>query len=67
MPVGEASSPTGGPSLGLIVHHTDGEREFAYERQHVVSGQLDKGLDEAPGYGWVLADMKEEWKTVFPA
>jgi len=28
---------------------------------------LDKGLDEAPGYGWVLADMKNDWKTIFPA
>jgi len=54
------------PSFGLIVHHTDGEREFAYDRQHVLSGQLDKGLDEAADYGWVLADMKNDWKVVFP-
>ena len=54
------------PSFGLIVHHTDGDREFAYDRQHVLSGQLDKGLDEAPGYGWVLADMKRDWKIIFP-
>jgi len=53
------------PSFGLIVHHTDGEREFAYDRQRVLSGQLDKGLDEAPVYGWVLADMKRDWKTMF--
>jgi hypothetical protein len=38
----------GRPSFGLIVHHTDGEREFAYDRQHVVSGRLDQRLDEAP-------------------
>ena len=56
----------GRPSFGLIVHHTDGEREFAYDRQPVLSGQLDKGLDEAPRYGWVLVDMKHDWKTVFP-
>ncbi|HKE56565.1 MAG TPA: HAD family hydrolase [Pyrinomonadaceae bacterium] len=54
------------PSFGLIVHHTDGEREFAYDRQQVLSGQLDKGLDEAADYGWVLADMKNDWKVVFP-
>lgn len=53
--------------FGLIVHHTDGEREFAYDRQHVPSGRLDEGLDEAAGYGWILADMKSDWKTVFPA
>src|SRR5215467_13982914 len=56
----------GRPSFGLIVHHTDAEREFAYDRQHELSGQLDKGLDEAANYGWVLADMKNDWKVVFP-
>ena len=56
--------PDGLPSLGVIVHHTDGE--FAYDRQRVLSGQLDQGLDEAPRYGWVLADMKQDWNTVFP-
>ena len=55
----------GRPAFGLIVHHTDAEREFAYDRQHVLSGQLDKGLDEAPLYGWMLVDMKNDWKTVF--
>jgi hypothetical protein len=57
----------GHPAFGMIVHHTDAKREFAYDRQHVLSGQLDKGLDEAPGYGWVLADMKKDWRVVFPA
>jgi len=57
----------GRPSFGLIVHHTDAEREYAYDRQRVSSGQLDKGLDEAADYGWVLADMKKDWKVVFPA
>jgi hypothetical protein len=51
--------------FGLIVHHTDAEREFAYDRAHVVSGQLDKALDEVADYGWVLADMKRDWKVVF--
>ena len=55
------------PRLGLIVHHTDGEREFAYDREHVPSGQLDKAYDEAPQRGWVLADMKRDWKVMFPA
>jgi phosphoglycolate phosphatase-like HAD superfamily hydrolase len=53
------------PGFGLIVHHTDAEREFAYDRQHVVSGQLDKALDEVADYGWVLADMKRDWNVVF--
>lgn len=54
------------PRFGLIVHHTDAEREFAYDREHVPSGQLDKALDEVPVYGWVLADMKTDWNMVFP-
>ena len=57
----------GRSALGMIIHHTDGHREFAYDRGHVLSGQLDKGLDEASEYGWLLADMKNDWKTVFPA
>ena len=54
------------PSFGMIVHHTDAEREFAYDRQHVLSGQLDKALDEAGPNGWILADMKNDWNVVFP-
>lgn len=60
------SRPDRRPSYGMLVHHTDDEREFAYDRQHVLSGQLDKALDDAATYGWVLADMKKDWKVVFP-
>ena len=52
--------------FGLIVHHTDAEREFAYDRGHVLSGKLDEAWNEAADYGWVLADMKRDWKTIFP-
>lgn len=52
-----------GPRLALIVHHTDAEREFAYDRQSHV-GKLDKALDEAPKRGWVVVDMKADWKTM---
>jgi hypothetical protein len=52
------------PSLGLIVHHTDAEREAAYDRESRV-GRLDKALDEAPARGWVVVDMKRDWKRVF--
>jgi phosphoglycolate phosphatase-like HAD superfamily hydrolase len=54
-----------GPRFGMIVHHTDAEREFAYDRQSSV-GRLDKALDEAPRAGWLLADMKNDWTRVFP-
>ncbi|MGH7723981.1 MAG: HAD family hydrolase [Candidatus Eiseniibacteriota bacterium] len=55
-----------GPRLGLIVHHTDGEREFAYDRQSHV-GKLDRALDEAPRRGWILLDMKRDWKEIYPS
>ncbi|MCA9153781.1 MAG: haloacid dehalogenase-like hydrolase [Planctomycetales bacterium] len=54
------------PRFGLIVHHTDGEREFAYDRPSTI-GQLDKALDEAPRRGWTIVDMKRDWRTVYPA
>jgi hypothetical protein len=54
-----------GPRLGLIVHHTDAEREWAYARTSHI-GRLDKALDEANAKGWLLVDMKTDWKTVFP-
>jgi hypothetical protein len=53
------------PSLGLLLHHTDAEREVAYDRKSHF-GTLDKGLDEAPERGWVLVDMKNDWGRVFP-
>ena len=54
-----------GSRFGLIVHHTDAEREWAYDRTSHI-GQLLRGLDEAPKRGWIVADMKSDWKTVFP-
>jgi phosphoglycolate phosphatase-like HAD superfamily hydrolase len=53
------------PRLGLIVHHTDAEREYAYDRDSKV-GKLDKALDEAPKRGWIVVDMKKDWKMIFP-
>jgi hypothetical protein len=53
-----------GPRFALIVHHTDAEREYAYDRQSHV-GKLDKALDEAPKRGWLVVDMKNDWKTIY--
>ncbi len=53
------------PSLGLLVHHTDGEREYAYDRHPKSSGKLDVALDQAAGKNWVLVDMAKDWKAVF--
>ncbi len=55
-----------GARFGLIVHHTDSEREYAYDRESPV-GRLVRALDEAPTRGWTVADMKRDWRVVFPA
>jgi hypothetical protein len=54
-----------GPRLGLVVHHTDAAREWAYDRESPV-GRLARALDDAPRYGWVVADMKDDWKVIYP-
>ena len=53
-----------GPRLGLLVHHTDAVREYAYDRDSMV-GQLKRGLDEAKERGWILVSMKDDWKKIF--
>jgi hypothetical protein len=53
-----------GARLGLIVHHDDAEREYAYDRA-ATFGRLVRALDEAPQRGWIVVNMKEDWKAVF--
>jgi phosphoglycolate phosphatase-like HAD superfamily hydrolase len=55
-----------GARFCLYVHHTDAEREWAYDRESHI-GRLDKGLDEAAASGWTVVDMKRDWNRVFPA
>ena len=54
-----------GPRFALYVHHTDAEREWAYDRKSSM-GRLDKGLDEAQAKGWTVVDMKQDWKVIYP-
>ena len=53
-----------GPRLGIIVHHTDDVREYAYDSK-TSFGRLDKAMTEAPSRGWVLVDMKKDWKKIY--
>jgi hypothetical protein len=53
-----------GARLGLILHHDDAEREWAYDRASSF-GRLDRGLDEGSKLGWVVVSMKDDWKQVF--
>jgi phosphoglycolate phosphatase-like HAD superfamily hydrolase len=54
-----------GPRFGMIVHHDDAEREWAYDRKSSI-GKLDRGLDEAAKRGWLVVSMKRDWKFIFP-
>jgi phosphoglycolate phosphatase-like HAD superfamily hydrolase len=54
-----------GARLGVIVHHDDAAREFAYDRTSHV-GRLARGLDEAPARGWTVVSMKADWETIHP-
>lgn len=53
-----------GPRLGLLVHHTEGERKFAYDRKSSI-GRLDRALDSAEAKGCLVVDMKNDWKRAF--
>jgi haloacid dehalogenase-like hydrolase len=55
---------SGGVRLGVLVHHTDGDREYAYDRNSSI-GRLDKALDMADLNHWVVVDMKKDWKRIF--
>ncbi len=54
-----------GQRFALYLHHTDGDREWAYDRNSSI-GRLDKGLDEARVKGWTVVDMKQDWKFIYP-
>lgn len=55
-----------GPRFGLPIHHTDAEREFAYDRDSNI-GRLSKGLDDAAAKGWKVVSMKDDRKTIYPS
>jgi len=54
-----------GPRFGMYVHHTDSLREYYYDRQSGLA-KLDKGLDDAAKYHWLIVDMKTDWKRIYP-
>ena len=53
------------PCFGLIVHHTDGDREYAYDANPTSTGKLVDALQEAPERGWIVVDMQQDWKQIF--
>jgi len=59
------SAGTEGKSLQVYIHHTDGDREWAYDRGSPIGG-FDKGWDYATENGWTIVDMKNDWKKIYP-
>jgi hypothetical protein len=60
------TSTSSGQRFGMIVHHTDSAREYAYDRQSSLA-KLSKGLDDAAKYHWAVVDMKKDWNKIYPA
>lgn len=60
----EYTTAGSGPRFGMIVHHTDAKREFAYDRDSEV-GRLSEALDAAPGHGWLVVDMAKDWGRIW--
>ncbi|MEM7088120.1 MAG: HAD family hydrolase [Pseudomonadota bacterium] len=53
-----------GPRLGVLIHHTDADREWAYDRDSPI-GKLVDGLDKGPDLGWVIVDMAQDWSRIY--
>lgn len=53
------------PSFGLIVHHTDADREYTYDMSPPASGRLTTALEAAAQRGWTVVDMQRDWAVVF--
>ena len=62
---GNHVGPGDGTRFGLLMHHTDAERESAYDRASAI-GRLDKALDEAEQHGWTVVDMTQDWEVIYP-
>ena len=64
LPMLQWTAAGSGRRFCLYVHHTDADREYAYDR-NAATGKLDKGLDVALTRGWTVVDMRKDWKQVF--
>ncbi len=60
----EWTTAGGGARLGVLIHHTDADREWAYDRESPI-GRLVDGLDKGPEMGWVIVDMANDWSRIY--
>jgi hypothetical protein len=58
------TTATGYPRFGMIIHHTDSVREWAYDRMSHI-GHLERGLDDATKYNWLVVNMKNDWREIY--
>ncbi|ALM51707.1 HAD family hydrolase [Halomonas huangheensis] len=65
VPMLRYTTESDGPRLGILLHHTDGEREYAYDSDSSF-GHLEQGLEQAETDDWTLINMAEDWRTVYP-
>ena len=63
LPMMQWTAAGSGARFCLYVHHTDAQREWAYDRKSI--DPFDKGLDEALAKGWTIASMKDDWKAIY--
>jgi phosphoglycolate phosphatase-like HAD superfamily hydrolase len=52
-------------TFGLLIHHTDSLREYAYDNNPPASGKLINGLTEAKKNGWTIVDIKKDWSKIY--
>lgn len=64
IPMLQFTTSDGRHGLGLLNHHDDPVREYAYDKESAI-GRLDSGLDMAEEWGWQIVSMKEDWKEIF--
>jgi hypothetical protein len=53
-------------TLQLVVHHTDGDREYAYDRDPILGSGTGQILATAAEHKWTVIDMAADWATIHP-
>jgi hypothetical protein len=53
-------------TLQLVVHHTDGDREYAYDHDPILGSGTNQILTAAAEHKWTVIDMAADWATIHP-